>query len=392
MIGMNKRIYLSPPHMSGHEMKFVQEAFDTNWVAPLGPNVDAFEREVCEYVGAEYGLALTSGTAGIHLALKYLGIGPGDYVFCSTLTFAGSCNPILYQNAIPVFIDSEPETWNMSPVALEKAFEWAKTENKLPKAVIIVDLYGQSADYDQLLPICRQYGVPVIEDAAEALGATYKGKKCGTFGDIGIFSFNGNKIITTSGGGMVVSNDEEAIRKMKFWSTQAREQARHYEHKEVGYNYRLSNVCAGIGRGQLMALEDRIKAKKTIFNRYAHELRELPIDMMPISEKGNPNYWLSVITLRNQSHIKPDAIITALEKENIESRPVWKPMHLQPVFKGNTYFPHEEDVSADLFERGVCLPSGSEMTSSDQLMITEIIREIGRSNFTLRKLPLGDYK
>jgi len=389
---MNKRIYLSPPHMSGHEMKFVQEAFDTNWVAPLGPNVDAFEREVCEYVGAEYGLALTSGTAGIHLALKYLGIGPGDYVFCSTLTFAGSCNPILYQNAIPVFIDSEPETWNMSPVALEKAFEWAKTENKLPKAVIIVDLYGQSADYDQLLPICRQYGVPVIEDAAEALGATYKGKKCGTFGDIGIFSFNGNKIITTSGGGMVVSNDEEAIRKMKFWSTQAREQARHYEHKEVGYNYRLSNVCAGIGRGQLMALEDRIKAKKTIFNRYAHELRELPIDMMPISEKGNPNYWLSVITLRNQSHIKPDAIITALEKENIESRPVWKPMHLQPVFKGNTYFPHEEDVSADLFERGVCLPSGSEMTSSDQLMITEIIREIGRSNFTLRKLPLGDYK
>lgn len=370
---MNKRIYLSPPHMSGHEMKFVQEAFDTNWVAPLGPNVDAFEREVCEYVGAEYGLALTSGTAGIHLALKYLGIGPGDYVFCSTLTFAGSCNPILYQNAIPVFIDSEPETWNMSPVALEKAFEWAKTENKLPKAVIIVDLYGQSADYDQLLPICRQYGVPVIEDAAEALGATYKGKKCGTFGDIGIFSFNGNKIITTSGGGMVVSNDEEAIRKMKFWSTQAREQARHYEHKEVGYNYRLSNVCAGIGRGQLMALEDRIKAKKTIFNRYAHELRELPIDMMPISEKGNPNYWLSVITLRNQSHIKPDAIITALEKENIESRPVWKPMHLQPVFKGNTYFPHEEDVSADLFERGVCLPSGGSLNSEDVQHIIGVI-------------------
>jgi len=243
---LNRRIYLSPPHAGGREMDYIKEAFDTNWIAPLGPNVDEFEKELCRYVGIKHGLALSSGTAGIHLALRYLGVGQGDVVFCSSLTFAGSCSPVIYQQAIPVFIDSEPYSWNMSPDALEKAFQWAQKKNRIPKAVIIVDLYGQSADYDCLVPICERYGVPVIEDAAEALGASYNGRKCGHFGLISVFSFNGNKIITTSGGGMVVSEDSQAIEKMRFWSAQAREDVRHYEHKEIGYNYRLSNICAGI--------------------------------------------------------------------------------------------------------------------------------------------------
>ncbi|WP_281279862.1 DegT/DnrJ/EryC1/StrS family aminotransferase [Cohnella pontilimi] len=355
-------------------MKFVQEAFDTNWVAPLGQNVDAFEQEISNYVGVNYGLALTSGTAAIHLALKYLGVGTGDYVFCSSLTFAGSCYPIIYQNAIPVFIDSEPDTWNMSPIALEKAFVWAKKENKMPKAVIIVDLYGQSADYDELLPICRKYDVPVIEDAAEALGATYKGKKCGTFGDIGILSFNGNKIITTSGGGMAVSNDENAIQKMKFWSTQSREKVRHYEHTEIGYNYRLSNICAGIGRGQLVSLEDRIHAKKSIYESYSQYLRDLPITMMPISRNGEPNYWLTVIKIREDIDLIPETLIRALEQQDIESRPIWKPMHIQPVFRGCKYFSHKQDVSVELFLKGICLPSGVAMTTAQQEKVTNTIK------------------
>lgn len=375
---MQKRIYLSPPHMSGYEMKYIQEAFETNWIAPLGPNVDAFEHELCNYVGSKYGLALSSGTAGIHLALRYLGVGPGDYVFCSSLTFAGSCNPIMYQHANPVFIDSEPYSWNMSPEALEKAFAWAKKENKMPKAVIIVDLYGQSADYDRLLPICEHYGVPVIEDAAEALGATYQGKKCGTFGNIGVFSFNGNKIITTSGGGMVVSDDEEAIKKMRFWSTQAREPERHYEHKEYGYNYRMSNICAGIGRGQLIALGDRIKAKKEIRKRYEEGLKDLPVKFMPVSVKGEPNYWLTVMTINEECKVNPVDIIVALEKGNIESRPVWKPMHMQPVFANCYFFSHacDEDVGTDLFARGICLPSGSAMTQEEQERVIEIIKTV----------------
>lgn len=374
---MNKRIYLSPPHMSGNEMKYIQEAFESNWIAPLGPNVDAFEKEISNYVGAKYGLALSSGTAGIHLALKYLGVGHGDYVFCSSLTFAGSCNPILYQNAIPVFIDSEPESWNMSPVALEKAFEWAKKEKKMPKAVIIVDLYGQSADYDQLLPICEHYGVPVIEDAAEALGATYQGKKCGTFGKIGVFSFNGNKIITTSGGGMVVSDDKEAIDKMRYWATQAREPVLHYEHKEYGYNYRMSNILAGIGRGQLEILDLRIAQKKEIRRRYEEELKGLPISFMPIFEKGSPNYWLTVITVEDVNKSRASDLIHALNNENIESRPVWKPMHLQPVFKAYKFFSHldSDSISQHLFERGVCLPSGTTMNEKEQEVVIEIIRE-----------------
>ncbi|KUP22633.1 DegT/DnrJ/EryC1/StrS family aminotransferase [Paenibacillus sp. DMB5] len=375
---MQDRIFLSPPHMSGNEMKYIEEAFDSNWIAPLGTNVDKFEEELCEYVGINHALALSSGTAGIHLALKYFNVGPGDYVFCSDLTFAGSCNPILYQYANPVFIDSEPETWNMSPEALEKAFHWAQSENKMPKAVIIVDLYGQSADYDRLLPICEQYGVPVIEDAAEALGATYKGKKCGTFGHVGIFSFNGNKIITTSGGGMIVSNDEEAIKKMRFWATQSREPAKHYEHREVGYNYRISNISAGIGRGQLQALDSFIDNRKFIFDTYVNKLEDKPIRFMPISDSGSPNYWLSVLVLDDSTSVTPEDIINQLELSNIESRPLWKPMHLQPVFEDSPIFFHGETecVGSSLFQCGVCLPSGSSMTEAQQETVLQIINDI----------------
>nr|WP_279306769.1 DegT/DnrJ/EryC1/StrS family aminotransferase [Paenibacillus auburnensis] len=364
--------------MSGNEMKYIQEAFDTNWIAPLGINVDKFEEEICEYVGVNHALALSSGTAGIHLALKYYGVGPEDYVFCSDLTFAGSCNPIMYQYANPVFIDSEPNTWNMSPLALEKAFEWAKNVNKMPKAVIIVDLYGQSADYDQLLPICKKYGVPVIEDAAEALGATYKGKKCGTFGDISIFSFNGNKIITTSGGGMVVSNDEDAIKKMRFWATQSRENAKHYEHKEVGYNYRMSNICAGIGRAQLQNINKFIDSRKYLFEQYTAKFTGLPLASMPINKSGSPNYWLSVFTIDKLNEYTPLNIIECLEAKNIESRPLWKPMHMQELFSDYPFFSHNdvEIVGENLFKLGVCLPSGSSMNESQQNTIIKIIKEL----------------
>ena len=359
-------------------MKYIQEAFDTNWIAPLGPNVDAFEQELCEYIGIKHGLALSSGTAGIHLALKYLGVGQSDYVFCSNFTFSGSCNPIMYQNGIPVFIGSESKSWNMSPVALEKAFHWAKKENKMPRAVIVTDLYGQSADYEELLPICEHYKVPVIEDAAEALGATYRGKKCGKFGHINIFSFNGNKIITTSGGGMVVSDNEEAIKKMRFWATQAREAERHYEHKEIGYNYRMSNICAGIGRGQLEVLDERIAAKKKIKKRYEESLEDLSIKFMTEFKKGIPNYWLTVITINKDCKVIPEDIIEALEKENIESRPVWKPMNMQPVFKDCMFFSIMENssIGQELFQKGVCLPSGSSMKESDQEIIIKILRSI----------------
>lgn len=371
---MNKRIYLSPPTLNGNEVEYLMDALNSGWIAPLGPHVETFEKEICDYVGVKYGLATSSGTAAIHLALKYVGVKEGDYVFCSSLTFAGTCFPILYEKAIPVFIDSEPETWNMSPEALERAFHWAKKEGKLPKAVIIVDLYGQSADYDKLLPICEYYKVPVIEDAAEALGASYKGKKCGYFGYIGIFSFNGNKIITTSGGGMVVSDDEDAIKKMRFWATQAREPVQHYEHREIGYNYRMSNICAALGRAQLKDIDYRIGRKKKIYYTYKEAFKDLPIQMMPIFKEGEPNYWLSVMIIDKNCDITPNAIIDELEKNNIESRPVWKPMHLQTVFKEYKYFSHDIDVSKVLFERGVCLPSGVSLGEEDQRVIISIIK------------------
>lgn len=377
----NKRIYLASPHMGGLEEVFIKEAFDTNWIAPLGANVDGFEKELSEYVGSKTGAALASGTAAIHMALKAVGVKKGDKVFCSSLTFAASCNPIIYEGGIPVFIDSEPESHNMSPVALEKAFKAYEEKGEMPKAVIVVNLYGQSADMDKIMEICKKYNVPIIEDAAESLGATYKGKHSGTFGDYGIYSFNGNKIITTSGGGMLVSNNEEGIAKVRFWSTQARDKARHYEHTELGYNYRMSNIVAGIGRGQLRVLEDRIAKKKEIFETYKEAFKDIEdIEMMPVCEYGEPNYWLTTITLSENSKVKPLDIILALEKENIESRPIWKPMHIQPYYKEYEFYSHNDEeeisVSEDIFNRGVCLPSDTKMTDKEQKRVIEIIKNI----------------
>lgn len=292
------KLLLSSPHMGGNEQKYIKEAFETNWLAPLGPNVDAFEDAVAKYNEIPYSVALSSGTAAIHMALKCVGIEPGDTVFCSTLTFAASCNPAVYEGAELVFIDSEPDTWNMSPRALRKALLDAAKMNKLPKAVIVVHLYGQCADMAQILGICEYFGVPVIEDAAEALGATYRGSYAGTFGDYGIYSFNGNKIITTTGGGMIVSNNGDMMDKVRFWSAQSKDDAPYYQHSEIGYNYRMSNVCAGIGRGQMEVLDERIEKKTEIFKRYEDRFKDLPeIEMMPIKNYGAPNYWLSCITL-----------------------------------------------------------------------------------------------
>ena len=350
---MEKRIYLSSPHMSneGYEQKYVKEAFDTNWIAPLGENVNKFEEELANYVGIKNAAALSAGTAAIHMAFKALDIKKGDIVFCSDLTFSATANPIIYQNATPVFIDSEDETWNMDPKALEKAFE--KYPN--PKAVIVVHLYGTPAKIEEIKEICDQYNVPLVEDAAESLGATYNRKQTGTFGKYGVYSFNGNKIITTSGGGMLVSDDDEKIAKVRFWSTQSREKARHYEHKEIGYNYRMSNIVAGIGRGQLKVLDDRIEQKTDIYNTYKEGFKDIEeIVMQPIPENTRPNHWLSVITLKENSKVKPLDIMEVLDKENIESRPVWKPMHMQPIFKEYDFIKvTDKPVSEDLFERGV---------------------------------------
>jgi len=376
---MQKRIYLSPPHMGEHEKKYISEAFDTNWIAPLGPHVDAFEKELAEYVGVKGGVALSSGTAAIHLALKLLGVGRGDMVFCSSLTFAASINPALYEGAVPVFIDSEPASWNMSPAALEIAFKDAKRGRKLPKAVIIVNLYGQSADMDRLLPICEHYGVPVIEDAAESLGAAYKGKASGTFGRFGVYSFNGNKIITTSGGGMLVSDDTEALKKARFWAAQSRDPAPHYQHSEVGYNYRMSNVLAAIGRGQLRVLEDRIKARRAVFDRYYEAFSGIDgIDFMPEADYGRCTRWLTVLTIDpDKCGITRTQAMNALAEENIEARPVWKPMHLQPLFHGCKFYAHEpgRNISDGFFENGLCLPSGSNLTMDEQERVIVSIRK-----------------
>ena len=358
----------------GYEEKYVKEAFDTNWIAPLGENVNKFEEELASYVRTKNAAALSAGTAAIHMALKALDVKKGDIVFCSTLTFSATVNPVIYQNATPVFIDSERETWNMSPKALEKAFE--KYPN--PKAVIVVHLYGTPAKIEEIKRICDNHNVPLVEDAAESLGATYNGKQTGTFGKYGIFSFNGNKIITTSGGGMLVSDDEERIQKVRFWATQAREKARHYEHKEIGYNYRMSNIVAGIGRGQLKVLDKRIEQKTDIYYNYKVGFKDIKdIEMQPIPENTKPNHWLSVITIKKDSKVKPLDIMEALDKENIESRPVWKPMHMQPVFKDYDFIKVEEKpVSEDLFLRGVCLPSDTKMTKEEQERVIGIIKKL----------------
>lgn len=376
---MSKKIYLASPHMGKEELSYVKDAFDSNWIAPLGPNVDLFERKVCNYVGVSNATALSSGTSAIHMALKCLEVEEGDIVFCQSLTFAATINPVIYQGAIPVFIDSEYNTWNMCPNSLEKAFKKYEQLGKIPKAVIIVNLYGQSADYDRLIKICKKYNVPIIEDAAESLGSTYKGKQTGGFGDIGIFSFNGNKIITTSGGGMLISNNPKHTKKALFLSTQARENERHYEHKTIGFNYRMSNVLAGIGIGQMNVLDQRIAKKNLIFEIYKNKFKGLKhLKMMNISEKGTPNYWLSVALLSNETDVRPIDIISKLEEENIESRHVWKPMHLQPVFEGYDFIKVIEDksVSQDLYERGICLPSDTNMEDIDIQRVVKIVKNV----------------
>ncbi len=370
-----KRIYLSSPTMHGKEQEFVQEAFDTNWVAPLGPNVTALEKEMTAYTKAGYATALSAGTAAIHLALKLLHIGRGDIVFVSDLTFSATCNPIIYEGATPVFIDAEPDTWNMSPQALERAFE----KYPHPKAVLCAYLYGTPAKIDEIMAICEKHHVPYVEDAAESLSSTYKGKHTGTFGKFGIYSFNGNKIITTSGGGMLVSEDEGAMKKALFLATQARDPARHYQHSEIGYNYRMSNITAGIGRGQLLYLEEHKARKQAIYKQYQEAFADIAeITMNPLNPDGDANNWLSCMTIAKGCSVNPDTIMDALENENIESRPIWKPMHEQPVFADCDFMPHHEDgssVGSDIFARGLCLPSDIKNTPEDMDLIIGTVRK-----------------
>ncbi|MBC1238687.1 DegT/DnrJ/EryC1/StrS aminotransferase family protein [Nostoc sp. 2RC] len=362
---MNKPILLSTPHMGDEELEFVKEAFETNWIAPVGPHVDAFEAEFCQVTNASYAVALSSGTAALHLALKLVGVEAGDEVFCSTLTFIASANPIIYLGAKPVFIDSDRTSWNMNPELLAEALDSRAKTGKLPKAVVLVHLYGQSADIDPILQACNQYDVPLIEDAAEALGATYKKRSLGTFGRIGIYSFNGNKIITTSGGGMLVSEDLELVEKARFLATQARDRAPHYQHSQIGYNYRLSNVLAGIGRGQLRVLNQRVAARRRNFEIYFQELKNLPgIEFMPEANYGYATRWLTCITIDPQAFGgNREQLRIALLEQQIESRPVWKPLHIQPIFAECPCFGGA--VAEDLFARGLCLPSGSNLTNED---------------------------
>ena len=366
----NKKIYLSPPHLNGEEIDFIKDAIDSNWIAPLGPHVDAFESEVADYVGVKQAAALSSGTAALHLALEMLGVKKGDHVFCSDLTFVASANAIRYLNAIPVFIDAEPTSWNMSPSALEKAFE-----SVLPKAVIVTDIYGQSADYKLIAEICDKHQTPIIEDAAESLGAEYNRKKCGSFGEMAILSFNGNKIITTSGGGMLLSDRSEFVLKAKKLSTQSREEALHYEHTQVGYNYRLSNILAALGRAQLKSLDQYVEKRRNIFNYYYNNLKDIDgIRFMPEIENGKSTRWLSVVLMKNINHEKIEDIIRNFSEKNIEVRPIWKPMHLQPAFEGAAfYYDGQKPVSASLFEHGLCLPSGSDLSKSDLNRIIDLL-------------------
>ncbi|MCD7726080.1 MAG: DegT/DnrJ/EryC1/StrS family aminotransferase [Clostridiales bacterium] len=370
-----KRIYLSCPTMHGEEQKFIQEAFDTNWVAPLGPNVNGFEAEMAAYTGCGHAAALSAGTAAIHLALKLLGVEQGDVVFVSDLTFSATCNPIVYEKATPVFIDAEPDTWNMSPEALKKAFALYPH----PKAVICVHLYGTPARLAEIMAICAEHQVPLIEDAAESLGSTYQGRHTGTFGKMGIYSFNGNKIITTSGGGMLVSADEELTKRATFLATQARDPARHYQHSQIGYNYRMSNITAGIGRGQLLHLEEHKAIKQSIYRQYQEAFADIPeISMNPLNPEGDANNWLSCMTIDAGSEATPDKVMDALAEENIESRPIWKPMHLQPVFEQYDFIAHHEDgssVGADIFERGLCLPSDIKNTPEDMRLIIGTVKK-----------------
>ncbi len=369
------RIYLSPPHMTGEEFAMVEDAIASNWVAPLGPHVDAFEQELATVVEVPYAAALASGTAAIHLALRMIGIEPGDEVICPTLTFAASANPILYERGRPVFIDAAPDTWTIDPNLLEDELKDCAKQGQLPRAVITVDLYGQSVDHDPVVALCAEYEIPIIEDAAEALGGSYKGKSVGGFGRFGVFSFNGNKIITTSGGGMLVSADAVAIDRARFLATQARDPAPHYEHSTVGFNYRMSNIVAAIGRAQLRALDDRVTTRRRTFDRYVELLADLPgIEFMPEAPYGRATRWLTCLTVDPAAAgATTDEIRLALEDDDIEARPVWKPMHLQPLFRNERV--RGGRVAQELFTNGLCLPSGSDLTVDQIERIANVIKE-----------------
>lgn len=374
------RIYLSPPHIGSLEREYVAEAFASNWIAPVGPQLEAFEQEFCEAIGADHAAAVSSGTAALHLALRVLGVGPGDEVLVSTLTFAGSVNPILYLGARPTFVDSERVSWNMDPDLLADVLEARARTGTLPRAVVVVHIYGQMADMDPILTACERYGVPLVEDAAEALGATYRGRAAGTVGRIGIFSFNGNKVITTSGGGMLVSEDDSLIAHAKKLATQAREPAPHYEHIEIGYNYRLSNILAAIGRGQLRMLGSRVEARRRNFDHYSEALRGLPgIEFMPEAPWGRHTRWLTCITIDPAAFgTDRDTLRLALDAAEIESRPLWKPMHMQPVYAG--YPSVGGAVAEDLFAQGLCLPSGSNLSQADRDRVIGVIHDVARQH------------
>lgn len=371
---MYDRIWLSSPTMHGEEQKFVQEAFDTNWVAPLGKNVTEFENEISAYVGCRCAAAMTAGTHALHMAFKLAGVGTGDIVLCSDLTFAATVNPVSYLGGEQVFIDSERETWNMDPRALEKAFE---KYGKRVKAVVVANLYGTPAKLDEIAEICGRYGVILIEDAAESLSAKYKGRQTGTFGKYNAISFNGNKIITSSGGGMFLSDDEEAVKKVRFYSTQARDAAPWYQHSEIGYNYRMSNIVAGIGRGQLLHIDEHKALKTAIYRRYKEGLKDLPVEMNPYLECSEPNFWLSCMLIDEAAMEKadPEKIRLALDAENIESRPIWKPMHMQPVYAEKDFITVGDNVGEDVFRRGICLPSDIKMTEEQQERVIKVIKE-----------------
>lgn len=370
------RIWLSSPHMGGDEIKFVQQAFDENWISPVGPHIQAFESELAVYNGMEHCAAVSSGTAAIHLALIILDVKRGDEVICSSFTFSGSCNPVVYVGATPVFVDSEKETWNMDPDLLEQAIvDREKKTGKKPKAIILVHLYGMPARLDMLMSTARRHGLPVIEDAAEALGSGFRGQKLGSFGDFGIYSFNGNKIITTSGGGALVSQKQEWIERARFLATQARDRAPHYEHSQIGYNYRLSNICAGIGRGQLHYLDQRVQQRRAVFDQYKQALGKM--FEFPEEPQGHfSNRWLTtgLVHASGLKNVDREVIRLKLESRNIESRPLWKPMHLQPVFRDAPAY--LSGVSEDLFVRGFCLPSGSNLTRRELERVISAIKEL----------------
>lgn len=374
---MNEKIWLSSPHMGGKEEIYVKEAFDTNWIAPLGPHVDGFEKDLAAFTGSNNVAALSSGTAAIHLALILLGVKAGDEVLCQGFTFSASANPIVYQGATPVFIDSENDTWNMSPAHLRTAITDRIAKGKKPKAIIPVHLYGMPGKMQDIMDIANEYGIPVIEDAAEALGSTLNGKACGTFGHMGILSFNGNKIITTSGGGALISDNETYVSKARFLATQARDAAPHYQHSHIGYNYRMSNVCAAIGRGQVEVLSNRVQQRRANYSFYVDALSGLPgISFLQEPAGSFSNRWLTTITVNpaQSGGITRETIRLALEKDNIESRPLWKPMHLQPIFEEYPFY--GDGTSEKLFEQGLCLPSGSNLAIADLEKVVKIIQAL----------------